>query len=353
MRLPRRGFAIATIVFAVLAIVLLSQSQLAAQAPPASIGRVEGRDFTIEGPPGSTPVWVGAARVLTSGSRIVVNSGQARILLDGGGEIVICGPARLQLLKSQGALTVALDFGTVHVDVEDAEPLAVFTPLVLATTVAISGGPRNATIGLDPSGQMCLRSTRGAIRIEQQLSGESLLVPQSGGLTLSGGQVSAISASAPGCACEVDAAQLSPLKPQATHETIGVAASAPINPAPEPKKSPLPGKIAPPISRSSGVTVGQILSDSPSVETPIFTVLMPPLIFNASNPEPPPDLSPEIFVLVRSVRVREDMVYRGVIEPSAKKKQDVPAANADPAPVRNQQGVFSRIGGFFRHAFGG
>ena len=63
--------------------------------------------------PASAPTTVGdAANVIASGSRLIVRSGQARITLNGGGEIIICGAARLQLLKSQDAMTIALDLGT-------------------------------------------------------------------------------------------------------------------------------------------------------------------------------------------------------------------------------------------------
>src|SRR5579862_9175094 len=149
-------------IFALLVLAGICPQRLDAQAPAQIVGRVEGRDFIVEdasGAPsaGQLPGSVASAS-LASGSHLDVRSGQARILLDGGGEIVICGAARLQLLKAQGALTVALDYGTLHVNVAGSEPIAIFTPLVLATPVSIGAGARETTIGLESTGQMCLRS---------------------------------------------------------------------------------------------------------------------------------------------------------------------------------------------------
>jgi hypothetical protein len=194
-----------------LALVFFGAVGTRAQTTREFVGRVEGHDFVVENSIGE-PVPAGEqANLLSSGNRLVVRSGQARILLEGGGDILICGAAQLDLLKSQGSITIALDHGTLHVHVKKSDPVSVFTPLVLATTVAIGGGERDVTVGLEQSGQMCIRAISGAVRVGQQLSGESLLVPQFGGLTLSGAQINAVSASAPGCTCEADAARLAGL----------------------------------------------------------------------------------------------------------------------------------------------
>ena len=156
----------------ILALVLSAAPEIRAQAIRESVGHVEGHDFVVENslgeplPPGEL------SELLSSGNRLVVRSGQARILLEGGGEILICGAAQLDVLKAQGAITVALDHGTVRVHVKNSDPVSVFTPLVLATTVSIGGGERDVTVGLEQSGQMCIRAKSGAVRVGQQLSGK-------------------------------------------------------------------------------------------------------------------------------------------------------------------------------------
>ena len=308
------------------------------------VGRVEGHDFVIEDPSGIPVPRGDLSELLSSGNRLVVRSGQARILLDGGGDILICGAAQLQVLKSQGAITIALDYGTLRVHEKKTDPISVFTPLVLATTVAVGGGERDATVGLEQSGQMCIRAKSGAVRVGQQLSGENLLVPQFGGLTLSGGQVNAVSSSAPGCTCEADSAKLAP--PRATNtQQASRAAVTNVDPLPhfgtQQIVTPLPH------ASSSGN-----LGAAPEVNAPAFSVIMPPLVFNASSPEPPEEPAIEMVALVRSVRVREDTIIHGTVElkgnsaiaPLEKKTSD---SGGD------HSGVLARIGGFFRRLFSG
>src|SRR5580704_7797319 len=136
-------------VLAVVVLALIAPAHLGAQISPEVVGRVEGQDFTVEAQPGLPLPSNASSGVLTSGSRLIVRAGEARISLSGGGEIIICGAARLQLLKSQGALTVALDYGTLRIRVDDAESLSIFTPQVTATPIAIGGGARETTIGLE------------------------------------------------------------------------------------------------------------------------------------------------------------------------------------------------------------
>jgi hypothetical protein len=307
---------------------------LAAQRTLEIIGRVEGLDFTVEPPPGAPPVTGEAADQLTSGSRIVVRSGQARIVLQDGGEILICGAARIQLLKSGDALTIALDFGTLRVHVESASPLAIFTPQVIATTVAI-GAARDATIGLDKDGRLCVRAALGAVRIQQQFGDQTLLVPQFGALTLSGSQIAPTSASASGCTCNLEAAKL-----YAPRLDVTVGAVA--------RHSQVPPPIAPP-SKNSNASV------PPVVDGPIFKILMPTLVFNASSPDPPPDPSSETILLVRTAVVHGEIIYRGSVVAGKSQQTKLVAAKVESSatPQPERPGVMARIGGFFRRLFGG
>jgi hypothetical protein len=79
---------------------------------------------------------------------------------------------------------------------------------------------------------------------------------------------------------------------------------------------------------------------------------MPPLVFNASNPDEPPDAALETIALARSVRIREDTIVHGTIEPKGNVAL-VPAAKNTSQASADHSGVFAKIGGFFRKLFGG
>jgi hypothetical protein len=316
-----------------LALLISAAAEIRAQSASELVGRVEGHDFVVENSIGE-PVPAGElAEHLSSGNRLVVRSGQARIILEGGGDILICGAAQLELLKAQGAITIALDHGTLRVHVRKSDPVSVFTPLVLATTVSIGGGERDVTVGLEPSGEMCIRAKSGAVRIGQQLSGESLIVPQFGGLTLSGGQISAVSASAPGCTCEADVAKLAPPRANVTQivpgENIAIA-----DPSPHFSTQ----QIGAPLPQASSTSNADV---PPVVDNSTVTMLMPPLVFNVSSPDEPDDAALETIALARSVRVREDTVIHGTVEPKG-----TPGSTS---AAKKKSGISE----FFRRLFGG
>ena len=329
---------------ATLAFLSVIAPALRAQITGEYVGRVEGHDFVVEDPSGIPVPRGDLSELLSSGNHLIVRSGQARILLDGGGDILICGAAQLQVLKSQGAITVALDYGTIRVHEKKTDPISVFTPLVLATTVSVGGGERDATIGLEQSGQMCIRAKSGAVRVGQQLSGENLLVPQFGGLTLSGGQVNAVSASAPGCTCEPDAARLAPPRANVNQQPL-VATNTPA----ERVVLAMPGQqISSPLHQSlSSATVA-----APRIDESVVTKIMPPLVFDSSNPELPEDPAVEMVALVRAVRVREDTIIHGTVEPKGN-SVIVQAEKKTSESGGDHSGVLARIGGFFRRLFGG
>ena len=331
------------IAIATLAFLSVVAPALRAQTTHEFVGRVEGRDFVVEDPSGIPVPRGDLSELVSSGNHLIVRSGQARILLESGGDILICGAAQLQVLKSHGAITIALDYGTIRVHEKKTDPISVFTPLVLATTVAVGGGERDATVGLEQSGQMCIRAKSGAVRVGQQLSGENLLVPQFGGLTLSGGQVNAVSSSAPGCTCEADSARLSPARPgviQPSRETTEAVMAAP-------DMSHFP-QVSSPLRQSlSSASVGA----PPEVNERVLSIVMPPLVFNSSNPDPPEEPAVEMIALVRSVRVREDTTMRGTVEPKGN-AAIISAEKKTSDSGRDHSGVLARIGGFFRRLFG-
>jgi hypothetical protein len=241
-----------------------------------SIGVIDGEAVSVTGPMSIEVVNGQTKTVLRSGSDVRVKSGAARIDLIEGGQISICGPAHLSLLKSGAPLTIALDTGTVHVHIERDVPLTIYTPLIQAQTVAIGDGPRDALVGFDSSGAMCIRANLGAIRVEQQLTGQSVLVPQTGDIFLFNGQLEHLRASAGHCACELQLA----------------------------KAAPPPQPI---------VSQPEIADLPPSKDEPIYQIFMPPLVYDAKV-KVQPEFDPRMIVLVRRVRVRPALIFQGRVE---------------------------------------
>ena len=165
-----------------------------ADNPPSgdSVGTIEGESISVEGPMSVESVRGQVKTMLRSGSDVHVKSGQARIELIEGGSITICGPAHFSVLKSRGSLTLALDSGTIHAHIEGSWALTVYTAQIQARPLAIGGGAQDVLAGLDPSGAMCLRAGKGAVRVEQQLTGQSVLIPQGGDVTLANGQLESL-----------------------------------------------------------------------------------------------------------------------------------------------------------------
>jgi hypothetical protein len=310
------------------------------------IGRVEGADFTIDVPAGAQPAVGQTANLLVAGSHLNVSSGQAKISLDGGGEIDVCGPARLQLLKSNGAITIALEFGMVHLHMDSRTPVSIFTPMVMATPVAVGAGGRDVTIGLEHDSRMCLRSSEGALRVEQQLGGQSLLVPEAGGLSMNEGQLSPVVANAPGCGCDSDAARnLQPqslsLTPAHITQSIAQAVAAPANAPYRLQSNETVGR--PIVPRAPILAIGPVME----IAGPPAQVVAPALVFNATGIEPPPDPNPEIIYMARALTIRDETVFRDTVQPAANSKGATLTAQANaPQP---KQGFFSRL---FHKLFG-
>src|SRR5271170_7156875 len=99
-----------------------------ATAPaPDTIGVIEGEAIAVSGPMSVEVVHGQVKTVLRSGSDVRVKSGTAQIALVEGGVINICGPAHLSILKTSGALTVALETGTIHTHISHEVLLTVYT----------------------------------------------------------------------------------------------------------------------------------------------------------------------------------------------------------------------------------
>jgi hypothetical protein len=273
-----------------------------------SVGLIEGEAISVSGPMSMEVVHGQTRTVLRSGSDVRVKSGTARIDLVEGGQIIICGPAHLSVLKSGGSLTVALDNGTVHAHIEREPALTIYTAQIQAQPVAIGDGPRDLLVGFETSGAMCIRANRGAVRLEQQLTGQSIMVPQAGDVLLTNGQIDSLHTNAGRCACELQVRANPPLQTEisqlATAEEVQKSA---LNAAPN----------APPVSEPKPATN----------EEPIYQVLMPPLVYDAKA-RVQPDIDPKMIVLVRRARVRPALIFRGRVEGEV-----VTAAALPPAPI--------------------
>lgn len=336
---------LAAVLVAVLAALLLYAGRSAAQDLPTVIGRIEGDDLEVVT---TTPVGVeknAAPTAVANGSEVTLRSGHALLMLDAGGEVSICGPARFKVIKSSGAVTLALDYGRVHPSLESADAFTIYTPTIVATPISISGGLRDMTLGLEPTGEMCVLTARGAMRVEPQFSDQSVIVPQGGRVSLAGGQIQSLQIDAAACSCEFPRASLE-----------------------RPKTAPPESPATPPPSRSVGVLNHPLPpepksvdeSPAPSVpkEGPIYTVLMPPLSFNANAPEPPPNPDPETILLVREVRLRPSVVFRGHVNPAPTQAAALPPAQSIPSkpisdqPPQTQPGFLDRMRNFFRKLAG-
>jgi hypothetical protein len=261
-----------------------------------SVGAIEGDSISIEGPMSVEVVHGQVRTVLRSGSDVRVKAGQARIKLVEGGEILICGPAHFSVLKSGGALTLALEAGTIHAHLENDLALTVYTPQIQARPISIGNGPEDVLVGLDSVGAICIHANRGAVRLEQQLTGQSVLVPQTGDVLLSNGQIESLRTASGSCACE---AGMAAIPEQVTSEISRPATPEDIKKAAEERKAePPPADAAPPVEKPE----------------PVYQVFMPPLRYDANAKAQPDNYDPSLIVLVRRVRVRPTLIFQGKVE---------------------------------------
>jgi hypothetical protein len=277
-------------------------------APGDSVGAIEGEAIAVTGPMSVENINGSVATILHSGSDVRVKSGSARINLVEGGQIAICGPAHFSVLKSGNSLTIALDTGTIHAHIEGRPVLTMYTPQIQAQPVAIGGGPQDTIVGFDASGAMCVRTNRGALRLEQQLNGQNILVPQGGSVFLANGQIDSLRTdTGEHCACELHLAEAAP------PEVSRMATAEELRHKVDDVKPNVP-------------TVQPIKPAAPKQE-PIYQVFVPPLIFNA-NAKVQPEVDPRMIMMIRRVRVRPTLIFQGKVEGEV-----VPVKSAVAAPV--------------------
>ena len=330
---------LAAALLAILATFALRNARISAQDFPTVVGRIEGDDLQVVT---TTPVGVetdAAPTAVASGSDVTLHSGHALLVLNSGGEVSICGPAHFKIIKSSGALTLALDYGRVHPDLQSSDEFTIYTPAIVATPIAISGGTRDITLGLQQSGEMCLLTSRGAMRVEPQFAEQSVIVPQGGTVSLFGGQIESLQADVAACGCDFPRARLEapksiPPSPSDSRPALDISALAPPVP-PRERKADNP----PPPSDSS--------------DEPVYTVLMPPLSFNANSPEAPAGPSPDTILLVREVRLRPAAEFRGhvnaaPVQAAAHSAPPAPRAASDAQPSAAKPNLLDRVRTFWR-----
>ena len=309
------------------------------------VGIVEGEAIAVQGPMSVSVIEGQVRTTLRSGGDVRVKSGRATIDLVEGGKIAICGPAHFSVLKSAGALTVALDSGTIHTYVDQEPSLTIYTALLQAKPLSIGGAPEDTLIGLDAQGGLSVRSINGAVRIEQQLTGQSIVVPQNADVLLSNGQLSGMKPGSGRAVCELGEVHMQQPPPQ-----VSVPATAE-----EVKKRQL---------KDSSPTLPAANSIATTDEGPTYQVLLPPMRYDSNlKVQQPPD--PNLIVLVRRVRVRPTLIFEGRVEGEALLAENEPtqplasAAKPGPAqpaaqakPAAPNPSVTDRVRTFFKRLWG-
>jgi hypothetical protein len=310
----------------------LAPSALSDEAPSDVVGAIDGDTIAVTGPMSVDVVHGQVRTILRSGSDVRVKAGQARIELAEGGSLTICGPAHFSVLKTGKSLTVALDTGTIHAQMDNGVAITVYTPQIQARPIAIGNGVEDALVGLDTNGSMCIRANSGAVRVEQQLTGQSLLVPQSGDISLANGQLESLQSSTGHCTCDWQGA----IRPatMATEEISNLATAEDI------KKQAQENKTAPPAA-----------APAQEKQEPIYQVFMPPLSYDAKS-KVQAEYDPSLIVLVRRVRVRPTLILQGRVEGEAvvAKASAPPVVGAPKTPANAKtadQSAWERVRSYF------
>ena len=300
-----------------------------------AVGVIDGESIAVSGPMRVETVRGQVKTILRSGSDVRVKSGSARIDLVEGGWIAACGPAHFSVLKSGASLTVALDSGTIHAHIEGDPALTIYTPQIQAQTISIGGGQQDILVGFDTPGAMCVRANRGAVRLEQQLTGQSLVVPQAGNVLVLNGQLDSLRTSAGRCSCEPQMAKA------ASSPDVEVSRPATTQELREKSVEPKTAAEMAPAEESSGT------------EEPIYQVFMPPLVYDA-HAKVQPEFDPKMIVLIRRVRVRPTLIFQGRVEGETVATALPPpapaasAGNASKPPARANDSFVDRVRTFVR-----
>ncbi|MGH9686637.1 MAG: hypothetical protein ACRD5K_06055 [Candidatus Acidiferrales bacterium] len=361
-----------------------ASAALAQNSPTQPIGRIEGADVTVDsGMPATVATRDTPASIYVSnGSVLTVHSGKARLLLLKGGELDICGPAKFTMLTSGNDITLALNFGRVHVQLPAKTSLKIFSPTIIATPIDINGGSRDVTIGLDVNDSLCVLATSGAIQLEHQFTGERLIVPQAGEFFLNDGTLVPVAGKAGSCGCTPMAEHPAPRAPARIPE---FARAAPAQPEVTPEMPPPPASVRAAEARSDSPTTqtvqpgavfvipvhpedehplalseGQSAGEAPQIDGTLHGDVTPALSFMANAPQPPTDAEPEMMLLVSEAREAPDWQFDGHVDAPQFAKamrqalgEESAATGASPSdnpstrPAKKKRGFWGALKGLF------
>lgn len=300
--------------------------------PGDAIGVIEGEAISVDGPMTVEVVRGQVKTVLRSGSDVHVKAGQARIDLMEGGQIMICGPAHFSILKAGGAITLALDSGTIHAVVGSEVSLNIYTAQIQARPISIGNGAEDVLVGLDSTGAMCIHANKGAVRVEQQLTGQSVVVPQSGDVSLTNGQIESLRSATGHCVCNMQAV----IKPMTSGvEVSQIASSDEIKKRAAETKSP---------------AAQEKPAEPAQSDEPVYQVFMPPLRYDAQS-KAQSEFDPNLIILVRRVRVRPTLIFQGRVEGNpivAQASSPAPQSSLSKAQKPTEESTWSRVKTYFR-----
>ena len=326
---------------------------------------------------------------VSNGSIVTVHSGHARMTLFGGGRVEICGPAKFTLLQTSDAITVALNFGRVQVQLPANSVLRVFTPTIIGTPLDISGADRDIAVGLSLDDSLCVRATSGAIQLEHQFTGEKLIVPQAGEFFLNAGQLLPVAGTPGSCECAASdstpivvpapnaPSQYAIVRPSVSDQTsaapmppaLDVTPSAALlPPSPATIQKPEPdfdlqllahASEAHPVAPPKNIVPDQTAPPPPTPATSITVAA--PLTFIASAPRPPLDPAPDVILLIRQAQVEPEWEFSGHVaapEFALALQGALGQGGAQPSPPKEPKSAkpAQNKGGFwsaFKKVFGG
>jgi hypothetical protein len=331
-----------------------------AQAPDQSnaamIGRVTGEDVSVVGSSQESAAGGAHSFEFAGGSTIVVHSGQARVEFAGGGELDVCGPAKFTVLASGEALTVALSFGRIHAKLDPSRPVTIYTPLITARPVAVMDQPRDFTLSLEPNtGAMCVLAAHGAVQVQQQLSGETLIVPEPSEVSLTAMPLGAAPAAPGSCRCDLDEISAKAASPERviaeTTTPVGVATASPANQPKTPQEAAtataqtlpslpvvavktdhpdLPPPVVPPAKPREPVPPPTL----PPADGLITRIVAPPLVYDAKPLQAPEGtISVATVLLAKAVVVQPEWIFHGVVAEPVKAARKTKASQAAPQQI--------------------
>ena len=228
--------------------------------------------------------------------------------------------------------------------------------------MAIGDQPRDVTVGLMNTGAMCVLAARGAVQVQQQLSGETLVVPQPSEILLQGtSSLGAARAASGSCRCDFDESSA-----QTSASPAGIVAQAqlprklsPSQPEPSPQnkvgKTPRPAgadsatsQISRPAQRTIAkkdepteqATSRSATSPLPPANQPITKIDLPPIGYDATSvtatAEP---LSVATLMLAKEAQVEPEWIFHGTVAgpPRAAKSARIETAQHRPAEITPKQ----------------